>query len=82
MSFLHITQASVFSPFDRAATFPMVTRATAFPCGTLAELASAKAWVMPTRRHNRHTCVMARPLFPILREVAMGRNTNGARGKY
>ena len=50
---LHITQASVFSPFDCAATFPIVTCATAFPSGTFTQYAS----MMPI------------PLFLILNEV-------------
>ena len=48
--YTHITQASVFFSFDRAVTFPIVTSATDFPSGTLAEAerASPKICVIYT----------------------------------
>ena len=46
--YMHITQASVFFPFDRAAIFPIATHATGIPSGTLAERASSKTCVIHT----------------------------------
>ena len=49
--------ASVFFPFDRAVTFPIVTSTTDFPSGTLAEAerASSKICVI-------HTVIISIPL--------------------